>query len=407
MGSAKLDRKTVAELVLPDGKNEDYFWDTDLKGFGLKLKLDGQGKVRRSFVVQYRLPGGQQRRQKIADVTKVNADVARKRAAQMLAKVTLGIDPAAEKQKARAATAITLRSVIEDQYLPMKEREVATGRHRASSLAITRLYLLKDYFQPLHGKPINAITKADIATRLNAIIANNSANTASRARAHLSALFVWSMQQGLADANPCIGTKDPGSGPPRERVLNNDELARIWRACKDDEYGKIIRLLMLTGCRRSEIGGLRWSEIDLEQNTLTIPAERSKNYRAHTLPLTGMMRSIIESVPVMVDRDPLFGVRAEGFTLWQHCHLDDGCKPYKLHDIRRSVATGMADLGIMPHVIENVLNHVSGHKAGVAGIYNRSTGAREMKNALAVWSDHIASITSGSERKIVNFPAIK
>src|SRR5262249_36937879 len=108
--------------------------------------------------------------------------------------------------------------------------------------------------------------------------------------------------------------------------------------------------------------------------------------------------------PNLPSGDPLFGQRAEGFTSWQKARLDHGIsKPWRLHDIRRSVATGMADLGIQPHVIEAILNHVSGHKAGVAGIYNRSTYAREMKNALAVWSAHVESIVTGSERKVVNF----
>jgi integrase len=399
MGTAKLDRKTVLELMPLNGTT--YYWDDALKGFGCKVAVDAQGTIRRSFVIQYRI-GGQQRRQKIADVSKVNADAARKRAMTMLGKVAGGIDPALEKQAARAATSITFKSVVA-QYLLAKDREVQDGRHRASSLKVTRLYLSGDYFAGLHSKPINAIAKADVASRINHTIANNSANTASRARAHLSALFVWSMKQGLADTNPCIGTEDPGSGPPRDRVLNNDELARIWKACGDDEYGKIIKLLILTGCRRQEIGGLRWSEIDLEQNSLTIPGERTKNYRAHTLPLTGLMRSIIESVPRLVDRDPLFGLRASGFTVWQHCHLDDGCKPWRLHDLRRSVATGLADLGVLPDIIELVLNH-AGHRGGISGIYNQGRYQREVRTAMIRWSDHIASITSGSGRKIVNFP---
>jgi integrase len=270
---------------------------------------------------------------------------------------------------------------------------------------LTTLYLRGHYFAPLHSQPISAVTRAAIATRLNHITANGGASTASRARAHLSALFSWAMTQGLAETNPVIGTAVPDSGPSRDRVLDNNELTAVWNACKDNEHGKIVRLLMLTGCRRQEVGGLRWSEIDLEHGTLTISGTRTKNHRAHTLPITGLMRSIIESVPRMVNRDPLFGQRREGFTSYQHNRLDDGCAPWNLHDLRRSLATGMADLSIMPHIIEAVLNHVSGHKAGVAGVYNRSAYTREMRNALSIWSDHIASITSGNARKVLQFSA--
>jgi integrase len=282
----------------------------------------------------------------------------------------------------------------------MKELQLRNDSRRASSLNITRLYLLRgDYFKPLHTKPINAVTKADVATRLNHIIANNSANTASRARAHLSAFFTWAMKEGIAEANPVIGTNEPEGNAERDRVLSNDELRAVWNACGDDEYGKIVKLLILTGCRRDEIGGLRWSEIDMDAGTMTIPGTRTKNHHPLTLPITGMMRDILESVPQMVSRDPLFGVRAGGFTGWRRCRLNHGItKPWQIRDIRRSVATGMADIGIQPHIIEAVLNHRSGHKAGVAGIYNRSSYDREVRNALAVWSEHVRSL---NERKVV------
>src|SRR5262249_31136668 len=164
----------------------------------------------------------------------------------------------------------------------------------------------KAYFGPLHSTAINAITRAHIATRLNAMIVENGASTASRARAHLSAFWVWAMQQGIAEANPVIGTAKPATGPAKDRVLTDDELRAIWNACGDDDYGRIVRLLILTGCRRMEIGGLRWSEVDLDAGTLTIPAERSKNHRAHTLPLSDTALDIIRSIPRMVSRDYLF-----------------------------------------------------------------------------------------------------
>jgi integrase len=387
----ELNRKTVSELTVPG-----IYFDDTLKGFGVRVRTSADGKPVTSWIIQYRI-GKKQRRQKLGDVTKLSDVRARKLALSRLGKVAEGIDPAAEKDAARAANAITVRSVL-DQYLPMKEKQLENDSRRASSLNVSRLYLAKgDYFKPLHNKPINAVTKADIATRLNAIILNHSANTASRARAHLSAFFVWAMQQGIAEANPVIGTQDPEGAKPRDRVLKDHELAAVWNACKDDEYGKIVKLLMLSGCRRSEIGKACWSWLDLEQNTMTIPSTVAKNHRANTLPLTSMMRSIIGAVPHMVDRDPLFGIRAEGFTGWQHCHLDVTlAEPWKLHDIRRSVATGMADLGILPHIIEVVLNHASGHKAGVAGVYNKSSYTNEVKEALKRWSNHIAEITGGT-----------
>ena len=136
-----------------------------------------------------------------------------------------------------------------------------------------------------------------------------------------------------------------------------------------------------------------WSEFNFEQGTWTLPASRSKNNRAHTLPLLPAMLAIIKAVPRMASRDQLFGQRANGLTAWSRgkAELDrrSGVKNWTTHDIRRTVATRMADLGIVPHVIEQILNHQSGHKAGPAGIYNKSSYEREVRSALALWHDHL------------------
>src|SRR5262249_14189725 len=181
-------------------------------------------------------------------------------------------------------------------------------------------------------------------------------------RGALSGFYSWAMQMGLAEANPIIGTKRPKTNEPRERVLDDSELAAIWRACSDDDYGRIIRLLILTGSRRAEIGDMRWSEINPEKGTWTLPAERSKNGKQLTLPVMPMMREIIDAVPRMATRDALFGRRSKGFTAWSWKEskpaLDarSGVTGWTVHDIRRSVATKMADIGVQPHIIEAALN---------------------------------------------------
>ena len=159
---------------------------------------------------------------------------------------------------------------------------------------------------------------------------------AGRARATLSAFFVWAMQAGIVEANPVIGTAKPKESPSRERVLADAELAASGEACGDDDHGRCIRLLILTGCRRQEIGGMCWCEIDLEQGTWTLPASRSKNDRAHTLPLLPSMLAIIEAVPRMASRDQLFGQRADGFTGWSRgkAALDRALGREKLDDAR-------------------------------------------------------------------------
>jgi integrase len=257
---------------------------------------------------------------------------------------------------------------------------------------------------------LGAITKADVAARLSAIARAHSATTAGAARRAISALFTWSMQEGWCDANPVIGTRKPADAKPRDRVLADQELIAIWNACRDDDYGRIARLLILLASRRQEIGGMRWSELDLDAGTWTLPAERAKNGRALTITLPAAARAII-GLPLTGARDHVFGLRANGFTAWDDGkvaidhRLNGTVKSWRLHDLRRTAATRMADIGIAPHVIEAILNHYSGHRAGISGVYNRSDYAREIKTALERWSEHMLALVEGRESNVIALSA--
>jgi integrase len=226
----------------------------------------------------------------------------------------------------------------------------------------------------------------------------------------LSAFFSWAIADGLLGngANPVDGSHRPDDPTPRDHVPTAAELVAIWNACGDDDFGRIVRLLILLGNRRAEVGGLCWSELDLDAGTWTLPAERSKNHRALTVVLPPRALAIIASVP-RTNRDHLFGDRtASGFTSWGGCKLDldrrlgEAVKPWRLHDLRRAVATGMADLGVEPHHIEAALNHFSGHRRGVGGTYNRSTYERAVAAALARWSEHVLALVEGRRESSSN-----
>ena len=143
------------------------------------------------------------------------------------------------------------------------------------------------------------------------------------------------------------------------------------------------------------------------------PRARTKNGREHTLPLPPLAWQIINSAPHIAGRNYWFGIRSQGFKSWGDGKADldkalgDAVAPFVLHDIRRSVATKMADLGVQPHIIEQILNHQGGHKGGVAGIYNRSSYEREVKAALALWSDHVRALAEGGERVIMSMPELR
>jgi integrase len=396
----KLDNKAVAQLTLPAGKTDVIVFDELLPGFGFRLRGDG-GQVRKSWIVQYRR-AGRSRRLLLGSAEVLSAEKARAAAKKALGAVATGSDPQAEKVARRNQDQFTFRAVA-DEYLRAKQSTV-----RPRSFVESQRYLCGSYFKALHSLPIDQIARKDIAARLVVIARECGVVTAIRARSHLSALFAWGIAQGLMQTNPVVGAAQLKPPPTRDRVLDDRELAAVWSAAGDDDFGRVVRLLILLGQRRTEVGGMKWQELDLERGTWTIPSTRSKNGRAHTLPLPAAALNIINSGPRMINRDCLFGERSSGgFTLWAFAKaaLDDRLghrvKQWTLHDLRRTFCTRLADLGVLPHVIEAAVNHLSGHKAGPAGIYNRSVYVNEVRAALALWADHVRSIVEGGEHKIL------
>jgi integrase len=263
---------------------------------------------------------------------------------------------------------------------------------------------------PLHSMPVAVIDRRTVATRLDEIVESTGATTSNRVRASLSAYFGWLMGKGLLDNNPVIGI-DKAPEKARERVLADDELVEIWRALEDDQFGVIVKLLALTGQRRNEVGDLCWSEVDLTNAMIRLPGARTKNKVAHDVPLSPPALAILEAQPRRNNpdgtlRDLVFGFGRGGYNDWskRKIALDQRIttsrgKPlpaWRLHDLRRTMSTVMHDrLGVLPHVVEAVLNHTGGHKAGTAGVYNKASYAAEKRIALDKWSEHIDALISG------------
>jgi integrase len=403
----KLDARTVAGLSL-GGKRDIIFFDDQLRGFGYRLRLSRDGKrTLKSWIVQYR-HAGRGRRYLIGSAEVLSAEAARTEAKKVLAKVELDQDPQAARLERREKDRDRFDAVVAT-FLAAKKPNVRPG-----TFSQLRRYLADGpWFKEFHAKPLDRITRKDVAARILRITNESGPAQACEVRSALSSFYVWAMHQGLTEANPVIGTERPKTNGARERVLSDDELRRIWNAATEigGDYSAVIRLLILTGARRAEVGDMTWPEINLDAGTWTIPAERSKNHRQHVLPVMPMMRQIIDTVLRMASRDALFGRRGRGFTAWswKDCkpRLDQvsGVRNWRVHDLRRSAATKMADIGVPPHIIEAVLNHHSGHRAGVAGIYNRSPYEREVRNALAMWHDHLRTLIAGSERVVLPFTA--
>jgi integrase len=392
----KFTTTSVGRLTMPAGKSDHIAWDPELPGFGLRLR----GETRR-WVVQYRV-GRQQRREGLGDVRKVGLEDARKAARQRFAQLELGVDPAAAKAKARAeadAARLTL-AVVSERYIDAKEGVVRPATLRAAKWHFEGLW------KPLRKRPIEAITRADVAARLTEIAKANGRVSAARARTALSALYGWAMREGLCEANPVVATNNPGDGiPSRGRVLSDRELRAVWCACQDDDFGRIVKLLVLTGCRRSEIGSLRWSEIDLDTGRLVVPGARVKNHRTLELPLPPAAIEILQSVP----RRPgcVFGRRATGFGSWSYATRalqlriaeaeGSPLAPFVLHDLRRTTRTGLGRLGVRPDVAELVIGH---SKGGIEAVYDVHKYKSEIAAALALWSNHVAAVVAGESNVV-------
>ena len=393
----KLTIKSAAALQLPPGKVDHVFYDADIAGFGLRIREGGS----RTWVYRYRI-GKKQRGITLGSATSVPLALARANAGALEAKVRLGQDPAAEKERARAEAGNTVGTLI-DQYLDARASD-----WRPSSARQVRRHLLV-YAKPLHGLPVAAVSLRNAATLLNKIAAASGAVTANRARATLETFFGWCIQQGirLPEGNPVSGTaRRPEK--TRSRVLSDDEIKTVWNALDDTDHGAILRLLLLTGQRAAEIGSLRWDEV--KDDRIELPGERTKHKRPHTVPLSTPARAALEPLR-MVGRTHVFGrTDSAGFRGWGVCkqRLDDRIRKsgpsmpaWVVHDFRRTCATRMAELGVQPHIVEAVLNHVSGHKSGVAGIYNRASYDREKRQALDLWAEHVLALVEDRAPTVV------
>jgi integrase len=379
----KLTVKSVASLELPTGK-QDHVWFDEDTGLGLRLRAGGT----RTWIYRYRV-GKKQRSITLGNAKAVPLVLAKETAGKLQAKIRLGADPALDKQAARAANDDFVGALI-DRYLDVRQKE-----WRPTSLRQVRRHLLV-HAKPLHSQPVAAISLRSVASLLNDVAKASGDVTSNRLRASLAAFLSWVIQQGirLPEGNVASYTK-PRKEQSRDRVLSNTELRAIWRACGDDDHGSIVRLLLLTGQRAAEIGSLRFDEI--HSNQIILPSTRTKNKRSHVIPLSGPAKGILDKHCIL-GRAFVFGRDdSHGFRGWGVCkqRLDDRIKinePWVVHDLRRTCATGMIDLGIQPHVVEAVLNHVSGHRSGVAGVYNRATYDKEKREALERWAQHVLAV---------------
>jgi integrase len=426
---------TAAKIrTLATEQNDELFLDETLHGFAVRVRATGA----KTFAYYYKR-GGKTRRCKIgtvsANVTDVEVATARKTAKTLAAQVQLGGDPAVERQQKIDQAADTFGKLVE-KYLEFQKTQV-----RESTLTEIKRHLEK-HAKPLHKSPLYAVDLKAIADRLNVIAKNNGEIAANRVRANMSAMFSWAMGEGHAKLNPVAPT-NKRKETARDRVLTDDEVRTIWNAAGADHFGVIVKVLLLTAQRRTEIAALRWDEMDFDKRIITLPTERTKNGERHTIPMSDTVHDLLKGLERKDGRPFVFGYRDNPFSGFSKSKRDldrkalDGLRKlgeergdqamlayvekikslmariaeakddekkslsrelnaiwWTLHDLRRTADTGMNEIDIRSEVVEAILNHKSGHKAGVAGIYNHAKYASHKVDALTRWDDHITAIVT-------------
>jgi integrase len=397
----KLTKATVVGLSLPAGCNDKIYWDDDIPLFGVRLRKGGS----KGWVFWYRLGGRASPLRKIGlgATSAVSAAEARAEATKLYAKVQLGQDPAGERAEGVARASETFGSVLGIFLARQAER-----LKPRSYVGVE--YHLRVQSKPFHRSPLAQIDRRAIARLLAETGVSSGPFAANRLRASLMTFFTWCMREGLIDSNVVIATNKNHEGGSRERVLTNDELRVVWAATGgSDQYSAIVRLLLLTGARRDEIGGLKWDEIDFDNAMISLPGERTKNSKPFDIPLTAVTLTILEA-RLRQDRAFVFGRGQGGFSGWSKSKMDLGQRAniasWRLHDLRRTVSTIMHDsLAVQPHIVEAVLGHISGHKGGVSGVYNKAAYRTEKAAALALWAEHVLTVVEGRPAKIVSLRA--
>ncbi|ODT87793.1 site-specific integrase [Phenylobacterium sp. SCN 70-31] len=435
----------MARIKLTDGlvaaaepqARETFLWDDALPRFGVRISPQGG----RFYLVQYRAKGPEGQGSKVRrvyigrhDGELWNVTKARAAARKLLAPVDLGQDPYADRQADRQAKHAAALAAQEAEAASVRK---AAQRAKETVSVQAELYITRRLAKRRSGgeaarllrhgpvaawgeRHVSEIRRADVADLLETI-AQRSPAVARATFAELRPFFDWCVEGDKIAVSPCANVKAPPRPAARDRVLADDELRLIWRAADamGFPFGPVFKLLMLTGQRRAEVAGMRWSELDLTAGLWRIPAERAKNKQAHELDLSPEALAIIRQVKELrLNSDVLFPARGEGAVrgfsatkrkldamiedLRRQDAADAGDDPpteplpaWRTHDLRRTAATGMAAMAFPPHVVERVLNHVSGTQSGLVGVYQRHEYRPERKAAAFAWSTRVAAIRDG------------
>lgn len=411
----KLTERVIEQIECPPGKRDRMVFDSEQRGLAVRVVSTGT----KSYLAQY-VVAGRKRRVPLGSVEAISLDAARKAARAVMGDVAKGVDPAKQRKAAVADAKIeaqrermTLARVVEDwDRLHLTHR---SARYRKDATeAMERA--LKEWW----NHPAERLARRDVV----AIVDRLTPSVARALAAYGRACFAWAQRRGSVPGNPFLALPVAPSNVQRDRVLTDPEAVGAWKAAEADTtpYGPIVRLLLLTGQRRDEVRGMDWSEISADLATWTVPGERTKNGQPSVVPLSAPAQAILRARLKILssgkpgsadDYHPRRGLVFPGeggkvmFGNWSKSKaaLDKaaGVTGWRIHDLRRTVATGLQRLGVRLEVTESVLNHVSGSRSGIVGVYQRHDWKVEKRTALDGWAAHLMAAVEGAnaEPKVV------
>ena len=382
----------LTDIKISSSAGPCELWDTRLPGFGVRVGTPSARtpKGKKTWQIMYRLAGRKKHRYKLGTYPTIKLAEAREEARRLLAQVQRGIDPKHEAVQAAEDEEYTVERLASEYLERDAKRRNRRWRDKENQLNF--------YVLPRWGKrPATTITTKDVI-KLNDEMQEVGAATARNVYALVRHMFGWAVERQLVQETPCT-VKSPPPLRSRERTLNVGEVRAILSALPGYPFGPLVKLLFLTAQRRTNVSEMKWADIDLSKGEWIIPGDDHKSKREHLVPLSaaaievlnGLLRAgeFVFSGRVTADR-PFSGFSKAKTRLDAASGVDD----WRLHDIRRTVATMMQEIGIAPHVIEAVEGRISGSLGGVAGVYQRYGYDREKREALEALSGHLFELIS-------------
>ena len=374
--------------ALKTATKDTLYWDAGLPGFGVKVTPRG----RKVFVALYRTGGAGSRLRKytIGPYGRVTLQMARAEAQKVFAARLEGRDPAAEKRESK-------RRMTTDRVEDLIEVFIVQRISKTRKAGEVSRMLRREVVSRWGTRSVREINKRAVIELISEIAQRGTPIAANKLLKVVKTFLNWCVGRAIIDTSPAEGVPLPGKEVARDRVLTDNELASVIMAARTmgSAYGGIVEILALTGQRREEVAQMVWDEIDFSSQTWTLAGSRTKNGKPHIVHLSEPCIRLIESVPRRGNYVfSILGVRPfQDFTNAKRA-LDriSGVIGWRLHDLRRTCVSGMARLGVPPHVADRILNHQSGTISGVAAVYQRHDFLAERKLALEGWSDHIETL---------------